>query len=137
MKLLMSLIIISLFLLPAPARAGTDAKAFFEKKCVKCHSMKADQIEKKVSKSGKKSRGPDLSGAGLNHEEAWFPKWLSKEVEKDSLYKAGVKVKHKKSFKKEGDETLNALAKWLSGHKTKMDVPLEEEGEDEAEGDEE
>lgn len=130
-------VIIPILIQPVRASAETNAKDFFVSKCAKCHSMKLDQIEKKASKTGKKARGPDLSGVGLNHEEAWFPKWLRKEVDKDSLYQQGKKVKHKKNFKKESEETLQAMAKWLSGHKTKVEVSPEDEGQAEESEEEE
>lgn len=132
-------LVIPILLQPVRASAETNPKDFFASKCTKCHSMKLDKIEKKISKTGKRARGPDLSGVGLNHDEAWFPKWLRKEVEKDSLYQQGKKLKHKKNFKKESEETLQALAKWLSQHKTKVEVTPEEEGlaeEAEEEGEE-
>ncbi|MBI2061648.1 MAG: c-type cytochrome [Nitrospirae bacterium] len=136
MKYLSSLIIVPMLLLPALAKAGPDPKEVFSSKCSKCHSMKLDKIDKKVSKAGKRAKGPDLSGVGLKYEEAWFSKWLSKEVEKDSLYQQGKKIKHKKNFKKEGEETLKAMATWLSQHKTKVEVSPEEEGAAEEEEEE-
>lgn len=129
MKPYLLALVLPILLQPAWAVAETNAKDFFVSKCTKCHSVKSDQVEKKVSKTGKKARGPDLSGVGLKYEEAWYPKWLRKEVEKDSLYQQGKKVKHKKNFKKESEETLQALAKWLSGHKTKVEVSPEDEGQ--------
>ncbi|MBI2890306.1 MAG: c-type cytochrome [Nitrospirae bacterium] len=120
----------------ASARADAGKDLFLKGKCDGCHSVKAEKIEKQISKkTGKTKKGPDLSGVGLDHDAAWIVKWLKKEQKKDSRYKKGTEVKHKKKFKGT-EEELKGLADWLALKKTKIELSPEEEGVEE-EGEEE
>ena len=69
---------------PVAAAAGADpagmpGKAVFgDLKCSICHSIDSLAIERK-SKS-EKTKGPDLSTIGSEHDAAWLAKWLRQEV---------------------------------------------------------
>lgn len=117
-----------MFALPATPASAADGKELIkEQKCITCHSVKNLGIEKT-----KKSRGPDLSGVGLEHDAAWITKWLLKEQDKKSAY-GDKQVKHKKKWK--GSEAdLKTVAEFLAAQKTKVDVK-DDAGEDDG-GDE-
>ena len=119
------------FVVASPAQqAFADGKsAFVDAKCVTCHSIKNLGVEKT-----KKKKGPDLSGVGIEHDDAWIIKFLNKEIDKKSAY-SDKKVKHKKKFK--GSEAdLKTIATFLAAQKTKVDVK-DEGGADEADDDKE
>ncbi len=69
------------------AEASKGAKLFVKNRCTTCHSVKAVGIEKKAGEAGDaaadaakaKRKPPDLSGIGLEHDAAWFSKWLQKK----------------------------------------------------------
>jgi cbb3-type cytochrome oxidase cytochrome c subunit len=74
----------------SPARAAEPskgAKLFVKNRCTTCHSVKAVGIEKKAAEAGDaatdvakaKRKPPDLSGIGLQHDAAWFSRWLQKK----------------------------------------------------------
>lgn len=132
-------VVLSAFLipvLPTVARSASGKDLFLEKKCDKCHSIVSEKIEKQVNKkTGKKKKGPDLSGAGLERDADWLTKFIKKEIEKESVYDKAKKVKHKKKFKGK-DEELKSLAQYMAGLKTKVEVK-EEAGAEEEEEDEE
>ncbi|MBI2059938.1 MAG: c-type cytochrome [Nitrospirae bacterium] len=133
-------VILSAFLipvLPSVARAAGGKDLFLEKKCDKCHSVASEKIEKQVNKkTGKKKKGPDLSGVGLDHDADWLTKFVKKEIEAESVYDKTKKVKHKKKFKGT-DADLKSLVQYLAGLKTKVEVKEEAGGEeDEEEGEE-
>jgi cytochrome c1 len=52
-------------------------KVFKDKKCSSCHSIKLVKIERK----NKKSKAPDLSNVGAEHEPDFFMDWLLKNTE--------------------------------------------------------
>ena len=82
------LLAVAMPLLAAPAQAaaadgpdpaGMAGKAVFvDLKCSICHSIDSLAIERK-SKS-EKTKGPDLSTIGSEHDAAWLAKWLRQEV---------------------------------------------------------
>ncbi len=96
----------------APAAHAADGKQIFLKhKCNKCHEIKSQGIEPLKRKPNKTY--VDLSDVGKRHTDAaWYPKWLHKEIKKDSVIKKGKQVKHKVKFKGSDDE-LKALVDWL------------------------
>lgn len=118
------LMAVTIGLAPTDSMAG-GKEIFVDSKCIGCHSIVKQGIEKKVT-NGKKKKGPDLSGAGISHDEAFVTKWLLKEQDKKSVY-GDKMVKHKKKFK--GSEAdLKTLASYLAAQKTKVDV--KDEGSD-------
>lgn len=118
-KLLLGTAVVAVAVAVAPAPARADGKqAFLDAKCQKCHSVQAAGIEKGVG--GKMSKGPDLSGVGLDHDAAWVTKWLNKEVDAKSVY-GDKKVKHKKKWKG-SDADLKAVAEFIAAQKKKVDV---------------
>lgn len=111
-----------------PVLSFADGKSVFvENKCVTCHSIKNLGVDKT-----KKKKGPDLSGAGLQHDADWLAKWMKKEVDAKSSY-SDKKVKHKKKFKGT-DADLKTISTFLAAQKTKVDV--KDEGTDDDSGDE-
>ncbi len=102
--------------LAAPAPAGGDASppagltAFVDLKCSLCHSIESQGVERK-SKS-EKTKGPDLSTIGANHDAAWLTKFIRQEVAN-----ADGK-KHEKEFKGT-PEQLQQIATFLASLKTK------------------
>jgi len=95
------------------AKESKGQKLFLKNRCTSCHSIKGLGIEKRavedeeaaeVAKSEHKP--PDLSGIGLEHDAAWFTKWLLKKETVDGRY-------HKKKFR--GTEAeLKTLTQWLA-----------------------
>lgn len=136
MSRIVSMLVAIAFLTPLvpPSVFAADGKELFTKlKCNGCHNVSVDKIEKTVSKkTGKPKKGPDLSGVGLEHDAAWVVKWLKKEEKKESLYKKGKEVKHKKKFKGTEDE-LKQIASYLESKKTKVEQAIEEGDEAEEE----
>jgi cytochrome c551/c552 len=112
---------------PVAAMAADGKALLTEYKCTTCHSVKNVGVEKT-----KKKKGPDLSGVGLDHDAAWFQKWLNKEVETKSAY-SDKQVKHKKKWKG-SDEDLKTITTFLAAQKTK--VAVKDEGGDDDSGDE-
>lgn len=140
MRKLVSLFVVAPFLaaaLPSAAFAASGKEIFLEKKCNDCHLVKAEGIEKKISKkTGKAKKGPDLSNVGSENDADFFTKWLKKEVKIESHFDKAKKVGHKKKFKGT-DEELKTLTDWLAARKTKVTVTPEEEGAGAAEEEEE
>lgn len=101
--------------IPAPqvgAAEPLDGKAVFTaQKCNLCHGVEAEGIASKAT--SEKTKGPDLSGAGLEHDAAWLAKFLRREE------KVGGKV-HKKDLAKATDAEVEALATWLAAQKKKV-----------------
>ena len=106
---------------PCLAQAGKDskgAKLFVKSRCTSCHSVKGVGIEKKtvegdeaaaeVAKSAHKP--PDLSGIGLEHDAAWFAKWLQK---KESVEGRTHKIKFRGT-----EAELKTLSTWVASLKT-------------------
>jgi cytochrome c2 len=104
----------------ASAEAGKDSKGqkiFVKYRCTGCHSIKGLGIEKKtaegdeaaaeVAKSAHKP--PDLSGIGLQHDAAWFAKWLQKKETVDGRM-------HKIKFRGPESE-LKTLTTWIASLK--------------------
>ena len=106
------------FTLPllAPQAARADAGAmpgkevFVAQKCNLCHSIESQAIERK-SKS-EKTKGPDLSDIGKDHDAAWITKWLKKEVADENG------KKHEKDFKGTPEE-MQKVAEFLASLKAK------------------
>lgn len=101
----------------ASAEGGKVSKGqalFVKHRCAACHSVKAVGVEKKVFEGDEeaaeaaksKSKPPDLSGVGLEHNAAWFARWLQKKEMKDGK-------PHKKKFR--GTEAeLKTLSEWIA-----------------------
>ncbi len=102
------------------AEGGKVAKGqtiFVKNRCTSCHSIKAVGVEKKVIDGDEeaadvaksKTKPPDLSGIGLDHNATWFAGWLLKKELKDGK-------KHKKMFR--GTEAeLKTLTEWIASLK--------------------
>lgn len=101
--------------IPAPQAAATeplDGKAvFMALKCNLCHGVEAQGIASKAT--SEKTKGPDLSGSGLERDAAWLAKFLRREEKVDG------KV-HKKDLAKNTDAEIEALANWLAAQKKKV-----------------
>jgi cytochrome c5 len=88
--------------------ANADGKSVYtSNKCQTCHSMTSAGI----AKTNDKSKAPDLSGIGAQHNADWFTKYLNKETALNGK-QHGIK------FKGSADE-LKALAAWLGQQKKK------------------
>lgn len=109
---------IPLLMVPAPAAAaaggdpaGMPGKAvFLDMKCSLCHSIDSLAIERK-SKS-EKTKGPDLSAIGSEHDAAWLSKWLRQEVTAEDG------KKHSKEWKGT-PEQLQQVTEFLASLKKK------------------
>jgi hypothetical protein len=102
---------------PQPVRAAAEDAAtasgklvFGELKCNICHSIDSLGVERK-SKS-EKTKGPDLSTIGSDHDAAWLAKWLKQEVA------AQDGKKHSKEWKGT-PEQLQQVSTFLAGLKKK------------------
>jgi len=101
---------------PAAAAAGGDpagmpGKAVFvDMKCSLCHSVDSLAIERK-SKS-EKTKGPDLSAIGSEHDAAWLAKWLRHEIAAEDG------KKHSKEWKGT-PEQLQQVTEFLAALKKK------------------
>lgn len=96
---------LALLLAPASATADGGKDLFLAKKCNKCHTVKAHQIE--LLKPRKKFA--DLSKVGAKRDAKWLTGWLTREITKT---KGEKEVKHKTKFK--GTEAqLAQIVKWL------------------------
>ena len=99
------------------AKESKGQKLFLKYRCTGCHSIKAVGIEKKteegdeaaaeVAKSAHKP--PDLSDIGLQHDAAWFAKWLTKKENVDGRM-------HKIKFRGT-DPELKTLTTWIASLK--------------------
>jgi mono/diheme cytochrome c family protein len=99
------------------AKESKGQKIFMKSHCISCHSVKAVGIEKKtvegdeaaaeVAKSAHKP--PDLSDIGLQHDQAWFAKWLTKKENVDGRM-------HKIKFRGT-DAELKTLTTWIASLK--------------------
>ena len=97
--------IIGLFM-GAHQGADADGKAMFTAaKCVTCHSVTAQGIEK----TNKNSKAPDLSGTGLKHNAAFLAKYLKKEEA----------IGGKQHAMKYNGADVNDLSNWLAQQKKK------------------
>lgn len=111
----------------AQAHADSGPELFHKLGCDKCHSVKAQNIEKRAEEpepSGldalvgggeeEEVEPPDLSGIGTEHDQEWFKKWLRKQVRNED------DRKHKEKFKG-SDEELDAITHFVAGLKTKAE----------------
>ena len=112
------LLAVTIPLLAAPApvaaaagdSAGMPGKAvFIDLKCSLCHSIDSLGIERK-SKS-EKTKGPDLSTIGSEHDAAWLTKWLRQEVTAEDGKKHGKEWKGTPEQLKQVTEFLASLKK--------------------------
>jgi mono/diheme cytochrome c family protein len=94
----------------ADAGAMPGKEVFVAQKCSLCHSIDSQAIERK-SKS-EKTKGPDLSEIGKDHDAAWITKWLKKEVADENG------KKHEKDFKGTPEE-MQKVAEFLASLKSK------------------
>jgi cytochrome c2 len=103
------------------AEASKGAKLFVKNRCTTCHSVKAVGIEKKAAETGDaasdaakaKRKPPDLSGIGLEHDAAWFSRWLQKKETIEG------KTHMKKFLGPAGD--LKTVTEWLASLKMNED----------------
>ena len=105
----------------AEEKANRGKALFLSNKCVACHTISAEGIEKskaadaeaagegKSEEAASRKGPPDLSSVGLRHDAAWLGKYLLKLEAKDGK-------KHLKKFRGT-DEELGALAAWLASLK--------------------
>lgn len=109
----------------ASAAWAADAKGkevFTQYKCMACHSVKAQGIEKKSAAAAEegaapaaegaaaKKKPPDLSGVGAERNAAWVTKWLMREEKLDG-------AAHKKKWRGT-DAELKSVSDWLVTLKT-------------------
>jgi mono/diheme cytochrome c family protein len=88
--------------------ANADGKSIFTtNKCNVCHSISAQGI----TKTNDKSKAPDLSGVGAQHNADWIAKFINKETDLNGK-------QHGLKFKGSPDE-LKAVASWLGQQKKK------------------
>jgi len=102
------------------AKGGKGKEIFTQYRCMACHSVKAQAIEKKAvveeeeapaaGAAAAKKKPPDLSGVGVERDAAWMTKWLLKQEKIDGLF-------HKKKFRGT-DAELKSLTDWLATLKT-------------------
>lgn len=98
--------------LTSTSTAGGSGKAIFEQyKCLKCHSIESQGIQRDGKAPEGGTKPPDLSDVGNRHKSDWIQKWLLKEEEQHGK-------KHIKKFNGTEDE-LKTLATWLGGLKKK------------------
>ena len=90
-------------LLVATSRADDEAgkKIFTDSKCMMCHSIQTQSIEKKMTSS----KAPDLSTIGSKHDADWMAKWVTKKEKLDDKL-------HPMEFKGT-EEDLKTLTTWL------------------------
>ena len=96
------------------AKIPAGQKLFLDNGCTTCHSMKGQGIEKKkttasASTTSAMNKAPDLSAAGLEHDQAWITKFLQKT---EMLHNK----KHMKTWKGT-DAELTTLTAWLADQK--------------------
>ncbi len=99
------------------AEMSKGAKMFVKNRCTTCHSVKAVGIEKKAGEAEEgaaeaakaKRKPPDLSGIGLDHDAAWFSKWLQKKETVEGRT-------HMKKFRGP-DAELKTITTWLASLK--------------------
>jgi hypothetical protein len=108
-------VLLPLLAAPRAAHAADSAsmpgkEAFVALKCSVCHSIESLAIERK-SKS-EKTKGPDLSTIGTEHDQPWFKQWLTQQVENEHH------KKHGKDFKGT-PEQLEQITAFLASLKTK------------------
>ena len=98
--------------LTSTSTAGGSGKAIFEQyKCMKCHTIESQGIQRDGKAPEGGTKPPDLSDVGNRHKSDWIQKWLLKEEEQHGK-------KHIKKFSGSDDE-LKTLATWLGGLKKK------------------
>ena len=88
---------------------------FKEHECQGCHSIQVAKIELDIGDLEPDEideDAPDLSGAGLNHEQDWIKLYLKKKVKMND-------EKHEKKFRGT-DEEFETLTSWLSMLKTEV-----------------
>jgi hypothetical protein len=119
-----------------PQEARADAELFDDKKCTRCHSIAVIDVEKKINpRTGKKRRGPDMSGLGLkDYETDFLVLFLQRKAEKPSLYKEGEEVEHRPRFRGK-EEDLRTILAFLQTMKS--DIVVEDEGEPDDDDDDE
>jgi len=86
---------------------------FKEHECQGCHSIQVASVELDVGDLEPDEideDAPDLSGAGLEHEQDWIKLYLKKKVKIDG-------EKHEKKFRGT-DEEFETLTAWLATLKT-------------------
>lgn len=119
-----------------PQEARADVELFDAKKCTRCHSIAAIEVEKKVNpRTGKKRRGPDLSGLGLKGFESEFlADFLQRKVKRESRYEEGKEIEHRPRFRGKAEDLATIIAFLQT---MKSDIVVEDEGEADDEDDEE
>ena len=118
-----------------PQQARADADLFKSKRCDRCHSVVAIDLDKRINpRTGKKRRGPDLSGFGLKeYESDLVVRYLQKRAEKPSVYDPDEKVEHRARYRG-SEEDLRTIVAFLQTMTS--DIVVEDEGEDDDDDDE-
>ena len=102
----------------APLDLRASGKLFVEARCIRCHSVSSQGIERKADPAETEEEedddAPDLSEAGAFHEEEFFRLYLRKQVAHTPHAGNEVEKKHKTRFNG-SDQDLGQLAVWLSG----------------------
>jgi mono/diheme cytochrome c family protein len=94
--------------LPEASRAQDAKQLFVDGKCIRCHSIEAQDVAAKP-KEGKEDDVKDLSNVGSEQDAEWIRQFLRKEVKLDGK-------KHKQKYRG-SDEDLKTLALWLASLK--------------------
>lgn len=92
--------------------ASEAREIYLKYRCIKCHSIKSENIEPLKEELLKGKKIIDHSGVGLKYDAEWLKKWLLKEVEKDG-------EKHRVKFKGSPQE-LDTLTRWLVEKKERI-----------------
>ena len=105
---------ISFLFFLAPSFSFADPKQIFiEQRCVKCHSIKSEDIKPLEESLLEDRKIKDQSDVGLRRDKDWIKKWLKKEITNEKGKKHNIKWK--------GDEKdLDELAEWLTQLRTKI-----------------
>ncbi len=109
---LFSLFFFFFFLLPSFSFADPK-QIFIEQRCIKCHSIKSEDIKPLEESLLEDRKIRDQSDVGLRRDKDWIKKWLKKEITNEKGKKHKVKWKGSES-------ELDELAEWLSQLRTKI-----------------
>lgn len=97
----------------AQDNADAGSAIFNDHECRGCHTVQAAKIELDIGElepDEVDEDAPDLSDAGLKHDQEWIKQYLKKKVKLND-------EKHEKKFRGT-DEEFETLTAWLSALKT-------------------
>lgn len=102
-----------LFLSSTSFSFADPKQIFIEQRCIKCHSVKSEDIKPLEKSLLENKKIKDHSDVGLRRDKDWIKKWLKKEINNEKGKKHKVKWKG-------SEEELDELAEWLTQLRTKM-----------------